>query len=498
MADLVLRKYQSDSLNKLRDGFIAGHRAQMLYGPTGMGKTETAISLMAATAEKDNSVAMVMDRRILVEQTSQRLSKYGIEHGVLMAEHWNYRPNRKIQICSAQTLEARGSFPGLKLLIVDEAHISRASIIQFIESHPQVKVIGLSASPFTKGMGKTYTNVVNATTTRELVDAGDLSPLRVFIAKEIDMTGAKKIAGEWSQKEATERGTKITGDIVSEWVKKTHELFGEPKKTVVFCAGVTHGEDLSRHFTEAGYNFVSISYKDEDEFKSDVLKEFAKEGSSIHGVIATDILTKGFDQADVHFGISARSFSKSFSSHVQQLGRVMRPHHSKESAYWICHSGNFIRFRSKWEELYGSGVDVLDDQAEKTMKEPTAKEKDRAKCPRCGALWPGFVDTCVHCGFVRQRRNEVVTVAGELVELGGEKEKEKYSSTYKQEWYQGLLAILRNRGKNENRAYHLYRDKFKVAPAWKKEYGSTITPAAMDAFAYLQRANIAWSKRRSA
>lgn len=490
---MILRGYQDSCLEKLRNGFVSGHRAQMLYGPCGSGKTEIAISLLNATAEKDNRVAMVMDRRILCDQTSQRLDKYGIEHGVLMADHWNYRPDRKIQICSAQTLEARGSFPGLKLLIIDEAHCSRASITEFIHNHPHVKVIGLSASPFTKGLGAIYSNVVNATTTRELVDSGQLAPLKVYISKEIDMTGAKKIAGEWSQKEATERGIKITGDIVSEWVKKTHEIYGEPKKTVVFCAGVAHGEDLSRQFAEAGYNFVSISYKDEDEFKSDALKEFAREGSSIHGIIATDILTKGFDQADVHFGISARPFTKSFSSHVQQLGRIMRPHHEKESAIWLCHSGNFLRFRDQWDELYGSGVDALDDTFEKAKKEPTDIEKAKAKCPMCGALWPGNSDTCAHCGMVRVRKNEVVSVAGEMLELTATKA-EKYSSEFKEGWYQSMLGLLRQKGKNENRAYHLYKEKFGVAPAWKK----TSAEPTIEVIGYLQRANISFAKRRSA
>ena len=62
------------------------------------------------------------------------------------------------------------------------------------------------------------------------------------------MQGANKVAGEWSQKDATERGMKITGDIVAEWIKMTHQIFGKPRKTVIFCAGVAHGTDLSRKF----------------------------------------------------------------------------------------------------------------------------------------------------------------------------------------------------------------------------------------------------------
>ena len=186
------------------------------------------------------------------------------------------------------------------------------------------------------------------------------SPLKVYIAKEIDMTGAKKVAGEWSTDAVTERGMKLTGDIVQEWIKKTHEIFGRPRKTIVFCAGVAHGADLVKQFAEHGYNFVSISYKDDDEFKKAAIEDFSKPDTQIHGLIATDILTRGFDVPDVMIGVSARPFSKSLSSHVQQLGRVMRSHPDKEFGLWLDHSGNYLRFNDDWEELYADGVKTLD------------------------------------------------------------------------------------------------------------------------------------------
>jgi len=292
---LNLRAYQTQSIEGLRAGFAAGHRSQILYAPTGAGKTEMAIALLAATKTKGNKAAMILDRIILCDQTSQRLQKYDIDHGVLQSGHWRYRPYEAIQVCSAQTLEKRGSYPGLTLMIVDECHALRKQTIDFIKANPDIKVVGLSATPFTKGLGKVYENVVSTVTTDDLVKSKVLSPLRVFIAKEINMEGAKKVAGEWSQAESTERGMKITGDIVSEWISKTHEIFGKPRKTIVFCSGVEHGADLAKKFAAAGYNFISISYKDDEQFKKDVIEDFSKPDTEIHGLIATDILTKGFD-----------------------------------------------------------------------------------------------------------------------------------------------------------------------------------------------------------
>lgn len=465
--NLELRDHQVRVLDKLRAA-MAQHRSVILYGPTGFGKTECAISLMKAVHDKGRRAAIVLDRIVLCEQTSQRMQKYSIDHGVLQSGHWRYRPHAPLQVCSAQTLEKRGSFPGLDLLIVDECHVHRASTAEFIKNSPQVRVIGLSATPLTKGLSTTYSGVVNAVTTKQLVDDGWLVPLKVFVAKQIDMTGAKKVAGEWAQNAATERGIKITGDVVSEWVKKTHEIFGGPRKTIVFCAGVAHGADLSQKFAAAGYNFVSISYKDDDEFKAQAIADFAKPDTQIHGLIATDILTKGFDVPDVMIGVSARPFSKSLSSHIQQMGRVMRPFDGKESAIWICHSGNYIRFRDQWDEIYENGVQDLDDGAEKPKPEPTDKEKEAAKCPSCGALWPGNSDVCTHCGHVRVRRNEVAEVPGELTELTAKKKSKEYSQEYKRDFYAQLLGYCEEKGKKPGAAYHQFREKFGVGPAGPK------------------------------
>ena len=213
---LKLREHQLGVIDKLREGFKQGHRSQLLYAPTGFGKTEVAISLMKAASDKGKRSAMIMDRIVLVDQTSQRLDKYDIPHGVYQSDHWKYNTTEPIQICSAQTLERRQDFPKIDLLIVDECHIARREITEFIKKNPKLKVIGLTATPFTRGLGKIYSNVVTGSTTEFLVINKWLAPLKVYIAKQIDMKGAKKVAGEWSQDVATERSMKLTGDIVQE------------------------------------------------------------------------------------------------------------------------------------------------------------------------------------------------------------------------------------------------------------------------------------------
>ena len=456
---LNLRPYQEATLDALRKGFLEGNKCQILYAPTGAGKTEMAIALLEATRAKGNRAAMILDRIVLCDQTSQRLEKYSIDHGVLQSGHWRYRPDELIQVCSAQTLEKRGEFPGLNLLIIDECHQTRQQTIQFIRDNPKIHVVGLTATPFTQGLAHTYKSVVSTVTTKELVNQEVLVPLRVFIAKEIDMVGAKKVAGEWSVADVTRRGKKITGDIVNEWVKKTYEVFGKPSKTIVFCSGVAHGTDLARSFQEQGYNFINISYQDDDKFKAEVIEDFSKPDTEIVGLIATDILTKGFDVPDVMIGVSARPFSKSLSSHIQQMGRVMRGCKGKDFALWLDHSGNYLRFREDWEEVYENGVHELDDGREKTKVEPSDKEKSEAKCPVCEAYFPAYMDMCSNCGHVRERKNQIESVPGEMEEITTTMTRED-----KQLWWSMLQYYVQFNGWKVGRAANVYKEKFGVWP----------------------------------
>jgi hypothetical protein len=487
---LKLRPHQAEVVEKLAQGFQDGHRCQLLYAPTGFGKTEVAMAVMLEQAKQYQKVAMVLDRIVLVNQTSTRLGNYQIPHGVMQANHWRYRPYEKIQVCSAQTLESRDNFPDVSMLIIDECHVQRKQIVQFIKDRPDMKVIGLTATPFTNGLGDVYTNVVGARPTGELIEDKWLTPLKIYIAKEIDMTGAKKLAGEWSADEVSHRGMKITGDIVQEWINKTMQVFGRPRKTVVFCSGVEHGRDLVRQFGAAGYNFVSISYKEDDDFKAETIEDFARPDSLIHGLVATDILTRGFDVPDVMIGVSARPFSKSFSSHVQQMGRIMRPYDGKDYGLWLDHSGNYLRFRKEWDKLFEEGVTELENGTETAKKEPPDKEKKEAKCPACSALWVWPDRVCGECGFEKPMK-QVLNVPGELTELETTK-RELLSEN--QKFYSELIYYARMRGYKDGWAAHKYKEKYGTYP---KGLGAIAVATSHKTSTWIKSRNIAWAKSKA-
>src|SRR5438270_6577372 len=89
---LALHDYQSAAIDKARANIRAGHRRQLLCAPTGAGKTIIGIGLMQGAVRASSRSAFLTDRTALVDQTSERLDEYGLDHGVMQATHWRQRP----------------------------------------------------------------------------------------------------------------------------------------------------------------------------------------------------------------------------------------------------------------------------------------------------------------------------------------------------------------------------------------------------------------------
>lgn len=489
------RPYQAASIEDLRQGFRDGHIRQVLAAPTGSGKSVIMLSMIRSAIEKGKRIMFICERRILVDQFSKHLDEARIDHGVLMAKHWRFRPQELVQVASAQTLERMEAWPHVDIVFIDELHASmRASIINMIKTRPNLRIIGATATPFHPSIGNHFTKVTSVTTMEQLVQEKFLVPYRVFVAKEIDTKGLKVVAGEWQKDELEKRGQQIVGDVVSDYVRLSNEVFGEYRKTICFSCGIAHGAELATKFNDVGINAVQISSNDNDEYRDDVLKEFAKPDSDIKILISVAILSRGFDQTDVEHVILARPLKKSFSEHVQMVGRGARIHDSKTFCLIQDNSGNWVRFQDDWDALYHEGVkDLKGGQDKKSKPEPTDKEKEAAKCPKCGLLWGGNSDVCSHCGHVRVRRNDVVAVAGEMQELSWRTKKDKHTPEYKASFYAQLLGYARDYGQNPGSAYHRYKEKFGVGPSMSKP--DPITPG-LEVRDWVRSRNIAYVKAK--
>lgn len=448
---LELRPYQVDSIEGLRALIRAGVRSMILSIPTGGGKTVIASHLMAECFGKMGKRAVfVADRIALIDQTSETFDRYGIPHGVIQGDHWRFKPWERIQVASVQTLAKRG-WPPADLIIVDECHAVQTTVAERLAGRDTI-VIGLTATPMTKGLGKLYDDIVTVITTNELINAGFLVPFRVFAASEPDMTGAKAVAGEWSDNDAAERSMPIIGDCVEEYLRHA-----AGKKFIAFGCNVAHCEEMQRQFAAAGVVSEMYTYRTDEHARTALVEEFRKPDSSVRGLISVSALSKGFDVSDVEVIIMARPLKSSLAEHIQILGRGLRIHPGKTECIVLDHSGNSVRFWKPMHDFLEKGVTELDDGKKKERTKAVAGEKKPAKCPNC-ALVHDAMPECPSCGHSYKKTQSIEHRQGSLHEVTGTKKGP--TADEKRLFLAQLRHIAQDRSYKPGWATAKYREKF--------------------------------------
>ena len=406
------RPFQRQAMLSIAAGLAAGHKNQMLMAATGAGKTYLGLRVAQKALAHGKRVTFLCDRRSLIEQTSTVADSYGLrDHGVIQGDHHRQDWSRPLQIASVQTVMSRG-WPKTDVLIVDEAHTQHETWVKFaMES--EARVVGLSATPFSAGLGKIFTNLINAATMHDLTESGVLVPMRVLSCRKPDMAGAKvNDQGEWLKAEAATRGMEIIGDVVTEWTRHAAGL-----KTIVFGATVAHCEELCRQFNEVGVMAATFTNETDDIERPRLLAEFRRKDADLRVLISVEALAKGFDVPDVGCVVDCRPLRKSLSTAIQMWGRGLRSAPGKTECLLLDHSGNITRFAEDFTRIYFYGLETLDDgeAMDKVVRKDDTDERERTGCPSCG--FKPFRQRCMGCGHEIPRQSLVTHEAGEMQEV---------------------------------------------------------------------------------
>jgi len=456
----VLRPHQEKALEELRHavGVLKKH-APLIMAPTGAGKTVLAAAVVEGAMRKGNKVCFTVPAISLIDQTVEAFGREGItEIGVIQADHPLTDWSKPVQVASVQTLSRRVRKPIVDVVVIDEAHRMFAVVNKWIKAAgwENVPFIGLSATPWAKGMGKYYDHLIQASTTAELIDEGYLSKFRVFAPSHPDLSGVKIRAGDYAEDQlsAVMQDSALVADVVSTWCDK-----GENRPTLCFAVDRAHARVLCEQFKASG---VPAEYQDaftEPDERRDIERRFRKGITKVVCNVGT--LTTGIDW-DVRCIILARP-TRSKMLYVQIIGRGLRTAPGKEDCLILDHSDTTLKLGFVTDIAGG-----LDDgkpagpAAAKLKEEPLPKE-----CKSCGLLKPPKTPICPGCGHKAERPSTVVDADGELVELSHRRRPSKvreYTMAEKQQWYSTFIAIGMSRGYKKGWALAKFKDKFGVWP----------------------------------
>lgn len=464
------RGYQTEAVQNLRAGLASGYQRQILSSPTGSGKTEIGMILVRGAVTKGKRVAFLCNRINLVGQTSARFFRAGIAHGVIQGANTS-RTYENVIVASIQTVARRG-MPEVDLLVIDEAHgVAGSKDYRKVIAQHGGPVIGLSATPFSKGLGKDYADIggalfeqmVVAATIQDLIDQGYLVDCDVYAPSQPDLSKVKITAGDYNEKELGEAVDKPTliGDIVTNWMKYAR---GTP--TVCFATNIAHSKHIVEQFAAAGVVGEHIDcYTDETE-RAAILERVAAGQTMV--ISNVGILTEGWDFPACKTMILARP-TKSLIRYLQMAGRVLRPAPGKERALILDHSGTVQSIGFPTDDF---PMVLCDGKPKQTTGSVRKEEKKPTKCPQCSYLKKGG-GKCPVCGFQAQKQNTTEHAPGELVPLTKKEKakKAKLDGLGKQEVYSELFRMAEERGYKPGWVANQYRQIFGVWPRGMVDVG---------------------------
>lgn len=449
-----LRPHQVKAIHSLKLSILDGKRRPLIQAPTGFGKTLTAAAIVDGALRKGNRVVFCVPALALIDQTVQAFYDEGIRDvGVIQADHYLTDYSKPVQVASVQTLDRRG-FPETDIVIVDEAHRAYKAIFRWMKAEPEKLFVGLSATPWTPGLGKYYDDLIIASTTKELIDQGYLSKFEVYAPSHPDLSGVKTVAGDYHEGQLAEVMSDggLVADVVSTWLKH-----GDNRPTLCFGVNRAHAERLEAQFKLAGVPTAYVDAFTSDHERTKIIKGF--KNGAIKVICNVGVLTTGFD-ADVRCLILARP-TKSEMLYVQIIGRALRTAPGKDRAIILDHSDTTLRL--------GFVTDIVHDELDKGADRKNANRPKEKKlplpkeCTSCHYLKPASVHVCPGCGFAPIADPGIECVDGDLVQVSGEKI--AYDMQTKQRWYSGLIYYAQERGYKPGWAYFQFKEKFGIYPA---------------------------------
>jgi DNA repair protein RadD len=278
-------------------------------------------------------------------------------------------------------------------IIIDECHridpTTKAIIAGMREGNPNLRVIGLTATPYRMGDGYIYkigmdgqqveqannplfSRLVYRIQTQELVNRGFLTPPemlasdRHYDAARLQLNKQNQFdAGEVAQ--VFEGKGRLTADIVADVIGKADHRFG----VMFFAASIQHAQEIMESLPPEHSRLVTGATAKAD--RARILSEF--KAGLIHYIVNCTVLTTGVDAPNVGT-IAILRATESAGLLVQIIGRGLRLHDGKEFALILDYAENLTR--------HGLSSDNLNPEIQ--AKAQSIKNPIDVTCPICSHI----------------------------------------------------------------------------------------------------------------
>jgi DNA repair protein RadD len=427
---------QTLGVNALMEAIRSGSQRIVFTSPTGTGKTLMVGYSAAELIGQQKKVHLQTYRRLLLNQLSGEMTKFGVEHGIRASGMSDQADaSRLLQLVMTQTelsyerkrLGYQRQVPDV--LFLDEAHnqLSGDSGAALTRLREQGAIhVDVTATPI--GPFPADAKLIEVGKNSEFRRLGLLLPCKVYGPDEPE---------EALKLKPTKTGEFREGDVVKAIMSPT--IFGralewygrlnpDRKPAILFGPGVKESIWFAEQFRAAGIRAAHIdgehvwidgeSHNKSQSLVDEIRRE--SEAGKIQVVCNRFVMREGLDWPHLYHAILATVFG-SLTGFLQSIGRLLRAYPGMEHVIMQDHGGNWWRHGSpNADRNWTLGWDANRYAQERAKAIREKKEPEPIVCVKCGAVRLSG-PTCVTCGHTSSARSRVVIQTnGTLREISGE------------------------------------------------------------------------------
>ena len=398
------RSYQTEAVMSIFTYFSVSAGNPVVAMPTGTGKSVVLALFLEAIYKHyaGQRVMMLTHVKELIQQNYEKLIALwpGAPVGLYSAGLKKKEFSLPITFAGIGSVAKKAKLFGkIDLVIIDEAHLVSPSeettyrkfLDDLLAVNPNMKVIGLTATPWRLGQGHItrdgiFTDVCFDITGmlpfNRLIEEGYLCPViprqtvQLLDTDGVHMRGGEFIAAEL---QAAVNKQEVTAAALREVMELAHER----NHWLVFASGVEHAKNIADMLNDMGVPAIAIHSEMGDMARDEAISGF--KSGKYRAAVNNNVLTTGFDFPAIDCIVMLRP-TQSTVLWVQMLGRGTRPFPGKENCLVLDFAGNTKR------------LGPINDPVIPRKKGEKGGEAPVKLCEPCQTYNHASVTHCVCCG----------------------------------------------------------------------------------------------------
>ncbi len=348
----VPRPYQTGAINAGVQFLNAPKKGNaFMILPTGSGKSVVIGNLCIGATGK---TLVLQPSKEILEQNYAKFCSYGYRAEIYSASLGKNHVGQVTFATIGSIIRKKHLFADVSNIIIDECHLVNAEegmYRELVNYLPKAKLLGLTATPYrlTSGFDGAMLRFLNRCEPRifdqciyyvqnkVLFDAGHLAKLEYYNFNMVDRSLLQMNNKGTDFTEASLRNYYRQIDMTRKTINMANSLLKKRSNLMVFCSLVEEAVQVARAIPGAKV----VTGETEDTQRDSILKDF--KAGKIRTVVNVGVLTTGFDYPELETALMSRS-TMSLALYYQIVGRIMRPHKNKQSAWFVDMGGNIDMF----------------------------------------------------------------------------------------------------------------------------------------------------------